>query len=96
MVTTAIEKELNDLDTEIIKTTKKFQLEPYTFTDCQERMQAKINKIYMSALKVEKPTPQDIKTFTNEIRRLLRLRKAPAMQIFLSKSGIFSSKILRT
>ncbi|GMB89966.1 hypothetical protein NHP190002_06470 [Helicobacter ailurogastricus] len=73
------EKLEKDLDAEITETTKKFQLEPYTFTDRQERMHANLTGLYVSALKVEKPTPQDIKAFTNEIRRLLRLRKAPAI-----------------
>lgn len=78
------EKELDNLDKEITEITKKFQLEPYTFTDRQERMHANLTGLYVSAHDrenptLDKPTPQEIRDFTNEVRRLLRLRKAPAI-----------------
>ncbi|WP_120946127.1 hypothetical protein [Helicobacter labacensis] len=60
---------LEDIDKEITETTKKFQLEPYIFLKRQERMSGNLTRIYLSSRK------QDIKAFTNEIRKLLRMRK---------------------
>ncbi|WP_121757029.1 hypothetical protein [Helicobacter felis] len=68
-----LEGELEDIDKEITETTKKFQLEPYAFLKRQERMSGNLTQIYLSSRK------QDIKTFSNEVRKLLRMRKAPAI-----------------
>ncbi|WP_104759695.1 hypothetical protein [Helicobacter bizzozeronii] len=67
------EEDLNEIEKETLKIAQVCGIAPYTALGRSENIKADLLAIRLSTSK------QDIKAFTNEVRRLLRLRKAPAI-----------------